>query len=1274
MATFSNDNFMNNKASTDVNVVGFANNALDGILKAIQEAKKATEDLGNRIGENEDRQDKKDAKDKVASVASERRQRAANAAIHGKIDKGFTLIGLVQKSLEKIANYVGDIATRTMKSLDDSVRTQRKLMLSSAQILANQKTASRIAGDVKNYGISPADVRRMTDALAEQGVLATDLSDKQLQLVAVAMNKNNMSAEKALKLAMQSRGEEDSLIKTLIQSTGSTGRKTTEDMLSKSDSSVFQIYAKSVGGMNQAISAYNQFAKQLDHNFGLYMGAEAQNTILESSILYQSGQIEKITDEQLKAIQGLGINANSSPEEIIKQIKSGLQNNKFNENSVRVLRSIEGFGDDFANSLLRMQTDFNKNNGELQTKNIQSGQENIDAAKASVEGGTIGNWLSNAFTKLDVISGGLFSGISTQLNEWFGEDASLEGVVTKGFPVVIGLLGAIAASSLISKGGGLLSSLATGIAGLTGLGGLGGLPDIPGGANTPDAPNGRGTPNAPNIPGGSNTPDAPNGRGTPNTPNGPNGRGIANASRGARALKGLGVVGAVLGAGLTAAELYSIYSAPDTTVASESSSEKFKEEEKKAQSEIKTAKTVGVIAEAGIAAGGAVAGAKIGAMIGAAGGPLGIAAGAIIGTAIGGVGSIVVGNITDSIEKAKNVEIGIKNVKDLKDQITELDTLIAKEGDQDTERKRKLLELRAQVLKDLENATKSNVNTLIANFNSHNEDLANNTGAMAQISKMLKQKQAELKEYEEDNKSISDTTGYKNEIERRNKEMLTLRRAITGLAGGEFNVEEGESLDDAIKRIAADVSGENGWGIFSREAAEDNAAQSQDAMEKFLKDQFIDGLTNGTMHESLDDLKNHDIETIEAFVKQQGIAASLSEKALRELTDEVIKMARGEKEFNEWQMRQEQQNTNTHMPITFAAHGGIYNNFTPAVVGEAGKEAVVPLERPEDMRRVLSSLSSLEKFKLIKALLGSNSKKLTWDLLASVMLNTLGIGKEISSGPIIANDEFVKNVLQGAAAQKGKSYAEIVCNQLVESALKHAGFKTPTTGIVTKHFNHKDMRLVLNDPINGISPTDPKLVPGMILFSHPFTQAEADELNRRKGGKRKAGDPGHMGIYAGDGLWWNSTSSKNNTDYSTGKGIRTSDSRGIGVALTKPFRKGTYKLYAAGYYDGMFSASEVSSANVSKNIPYESNVNKAQGILSDAEINEILSEAGVSNSAAMKQYIEQAKQLVVNANSKDDIIAVLLEIARYLKGIAAAPANKPPMMSVARPYTPAYGT
>jgi uncharacterized membrane protein YgaE (UPF0421/DUF939 family) len=1297
MATFSNDNFMNNKASTDVNVVGFANNALDGILKAIQEAKKATEDLGNRIGENEDRQDKKDAKDKVASVASERRQRAANAAIHGKIDKGFTLIGLVQKSLEKIANYVGDIATRTMKSLDDSVRTQRKLMLSSAQILANQKTASRIAGDVKNYGISPADVRRMTDALAEQGVLATDLSDKQLQLVAVAMNKNNMSAEKALKLAMQSRGEEDSLIKTLIQSTGSTGRKTTEDMLSKSDSSVFQIYAKSVGGMNQAISAYNQFAKQLDHNFGLYMGAEAQNTILESSILYQSGQIEKITDEQLKAIQGLGINANSSPEEIIKQIKSGLQNNKFNENSVRVLRSIEGFGDDFANSLLRMQTDFNKNNGELQTKNIQSGQENIDAAKASVEGGTIGNWLSNAFTKLDVISGGLFSGISTQLNEWFGEDASLEGVVTKGFPVVIGLLGAIAASSLISKGGGLLSSLATGIAGLTGLGGLGGLPDIPGGANTPDAPNGRGTPNAPNIPGGSNTPDAPNGRGTPNTPNGPNGRGIANASRGARALKGLGVVGAVLGAGLTAAELYSIYSAPDTTVASESSSEKFKEEEKKAQSEIKTAKTVGVIAEAGIAAGGAVAGAKIGAMIGAAGGPLGIAAGAIIGTAIGGVGSIVVGNITDSIEKAKNVEIGIKNVKDLKDQITELDTLIAKEGDQDTERKRKLLELRAQVLKDLENATKSNVNTLIANFNSHNEDLANNTGAMAQISKMLKQKQAELKEYEEDNKSISDTTGYKNEIERRNKEMLTLRRAITGLAGGEFNVEEGESLDDAIKRIAADVSGENGWGIFSREAAEDNAAQSQDAMEKFLKDQFIDGLTNGTMHESLDDLKNHDIETIEAFVKQQGIAASLSEKALRELTDEVIKMARGEKEFNEWQMRQEQQNTNTHMPITFAAHGGIYNNFTPAVVGEAGKEAVVPLERPEDMRRVLSSLSASEKFKLIKALLGSNSKKLTWDLLSNVMLKALGIG---SFGPTAQEkSEYDAALAKLDAWQGGKlKPADFIAmfGPIAREDMRATGIPAAITiaqaalesgwGKTAK----ADFRNLFG--IKGKGDAGSKVIP-----THEFTAAGV-RYNKRDTfaqyssylasinahsqylltAKRKKG---LNGLRYGEALLYTDDSDMfarklKECGYATSP---TYAEKLIGLMRQHDMYR--YNISSSAVRPGstlnhIKNSTEFKAANATKSTTNGTapTVNKAQGILSDAEIKEILSAAGLSNTTAMKQYIEYAKLLVGNANNKDDIIAVLLEIARYLKGIAAAPANKLPMMSVARPYTPAYGT
>lgn len=1301
MATFRNDNFMSSKASTDVNVVGFAGNALDGILKAIQTSKKAIEDLAGEIGENADDQKKRANSEKVASVASERRQRAAYAAIHGKVDKAISAIDVLKDTLsaalDKLKDVLKDSFKQSLRSFDDFAKQMRGANLSHADKLAAEAAATaaktidaglRVSQESINSalnGIANANYSQFKKLTTITGNAAKDEANAmRLNLIATLQEKRGISAEEALKISSKFSDDNlDAFKYAVLQATegGSRGERAYAAMKRLLDSPSGQM-ALSKGDFAANMNRIAEAARRLD-SVGAGFSTEFSSKMIEMSTQLQTGMLESVDQGALTTALGIVGGKINSPEQLTDAIGSKLieiqklrDSGKIEEakqlankmqSSLRPL--FEASGNDMGEMINAIN---DAKAGNLAYREIKTGEEYIEEqAKVhedNSKNGKFQNLMDNALAGINnltsgLIDGGIFGSLAVNLDELFGGAITTEDIVTNGFAATIKLLEAIRFGQIINSVGNFLSGAGGGafltkLKSVFGIGaGTAGVASVAG--NLPDIPD------IPDIPGGSNTPD------------GPNGRGGANARRGARALKGLrtlGVVGAVLGAGLTAAELYSIHSAPDTTVASELSSEKFKEEEKKAQDEIKTAKTVGAVAEAGVAAGGALAGAKIGAMIGAAGGPLGIAAGAIIGTAIGGVGSIVVGNITDSIEKAKNVEIGIKNVKDLEHQLTDLDRLIAAEGDQDTERKRELLELRAQVLKDLQNATKANINTLITNFNSHNEDFANgNADAMSHIAEKIKQTQDAL------NVNImKQATGTElsetelSEIEKYKKDLSNLRQAMTGLAGGEFKVEEGESLDDAIKRIAADVRGD---GYFdTREDVEYNAAKDQTEMEQFLKQQALDKLTNGVMHEALDDLKQQDVKTIEEFVKQSKLGAGLSEKALRELTGEVIKLAKNDAAYNEWQMKWEQHNANNPTPITFAANGGIFNKATNTIIGEAGKEAVVPLERPDAMRRVLGTLSASEKFKLIKALFNSNSKKLTWDLLASVMLSTLGIGKEVSSGPIIANDEFVKNVLHGAAAQRGKSYAEIVCNQLVEAALKHAGFKTPTTGIVTKHFNHKDMRLVLNDPINGISPNDPKLVPGMILFSHPFTQAEADELNRRKGGKRKAGDPGHMGIYAGNGLWWNSTSSKNTLDYSTGKGIRASDSRGIGVALTKPFRKGTYKLYAAGYYDGMFSASEVSSANVSKNIPYESNVNKAQGILSDAEINEILSEAGVSNSAAMKQYIEQAKQLVVNANSKDDIIAVLLEIARYLKGIAAAPANKPPMMSAARPYTPAYGT
>jgi hypothetical protein len=286
----------------------------------------------------------------------------------------------------------------------------------------------------------------------------------------------------------------------------------------------------------------------------------------------------------------------------------------------------------------------------------------------------------------------------------------------------------------------------------------------------------------------------------------------------------------------------------------------------------------------------------------------------------------------------------------------------------------------------------------------------------------------------------------------------------------------------------------------------------------------------------------------------------------------------------------------------------------------------------------------------------------------------------VSSEALIGNS-LTDKIIEGAKAQYGKKYSEMVCNQLVEAALKYAGFTPPTTGVVTKHFNHPKMHLVLNDPVNGISSTDKNLLPGMIMFSHPFTQMEADQLNRQKGGNRKAGDPGHMGIYAGNGLWWNATSSKNTVDYSSGKGIRVTDSnKGFGVALTKPTSKGMYKLYAAGYYDGMFDSSITSGlSKATSNIPYDSisSENSIGNILESAKnavstaMSIVVASSNTETRQAVQQYVQQAMSLL-NGKNTSEVISSLSIIVKYLRDIASSPSNKKSIPALSRPVSSPY--
>ena len=734
-------------------------------------------------------------------------------------------------------------------------------------------------------------------------------------------------------------------------------------------------------------------------------------------------------------------------------------------------------------------------------------------------------------------------------------------------------------------------------------------------------------------------------------------------------LKGAKIAG-VIGAGITVAvagkEIYDAFTEDQTSYITDQSSPAYKNIEKSLNQRATAAKAVGATIKAGLSIGAGIAGAKIGATFGAAAGPIGALIGAGVGLAAGAaIGPIISGAADVEMDKL-NASLADNRAK--QKQISD----ILQNGGLTPEAQKHYQEVLNQLKAIEKNTKEAMVNDVASNFKEQNEDLVQNkTGStVKQLYSHMDKLKAEIAESE---KLIAENASNKSLVDSENKHIAEIKKSINDTRtaiqytlGEETGMKAGQSVEDYIsERRKGILFGDSfTWGKYARQTDNmyiDSSGRrhvNKDEFKYNLWDKLLDKAHNGLLgNDTVNKLSEiNDVETFRsAFMELLNNLGLASDKEFANFAWEKMLKETGKENIDEFKN------------VKFLASGGIVNRATPAIVGEAGKEAVIPLTNKSAMTNVIKSLTADEKFSLIRSLLstGGNITKLDFIkiLYSTIFGNSQSSSQATSIGNLVQND-LTRAIIEGAAAQKGHSYTEMMCNQLVEAALKYAGFTPPTTGIVTRHFNNPKMHLVLNDPVNGISPNDPALLPGMILFSHPFTQAEADLLNRTKGGNRKAGDPGHMGIYAGNGLWWNSTSAKSFVDYSSGSGIK---STATGVALTKPYQRGTYKLYAAGYYEGMFSNEAVSGL---PRASAKDGFSSTSGLLSQDDIMSLESAAG-SNSSIMKQYIDQANKLV-SSDNKGDIIAILMEIAKYLKGIASAPSNKSSAIPVGRPLTPVY--
>ena len=1388
----------NRNNTTNVNVVGISRDALSGIMDALDEqahlinslirgisdseaeaARRAREEAADRRRAEEEARNQFKAEQsgekssQVRSIANERRQRAANAAVNGKINKSISAIDVLTNTLKNIGKrligIVSDMARQSLRSYDENAKNMRKQFITTAQIKESLLKGDKAKEALSKMGIkvNSDETKSIVSELHNAGADTKSLTDKQIAAITMMNKTMGTDVKTALSLVKTSKDPEE-IIKMAVQASDKTGRETTAKLMQSVNESWFARYAQQVGGTEKAISEFQKLAKSLDASLGDYgLSADSQKGLIETAVKISSGQIEKVKQDEIANMLAISGDAMKNPEKLVEGIQNMITRTDISKEDklarLRVLDGVEGINQEFITSL---QNAITANSiGEYKQKQIRDSKQNLDAINQAQKGGKLGGLIDSIMTSINTATSGLFDGgifgsLSAEIDEMFGSNLTMEEIVSGGFKVIISLLTAIVMSDFVKGGFNALTGAISGASGLAGLSAGAGKA-----GNTAAK------------------------AGTVASKTGASALKTGAKAIGAKALKGIPVVGAIVGAGLAVYDVYDAATYKPEDISTDLNTKAAKDEEKKLQKEMKKAKTAGSLLKLDALVAGAAAGAAIG-------GPVG----AIVGGVISAAGGLVVDHFVEASNNLKDTEIKVKSLEDLDNKVKTLDEQIAKTTDEGI--KQQLIALRENTaaqrevvrkqLNEKERTHWANMTggttdqsvidsirqTMIDSGNEYNK-LKDTLSKLKTEEERLKGEEARLraegKIQEADNinskltliaddivrKTVQKDEARQNELNAR----LALEKGIDTNLVEEYG---SDSVQDILQLVREDV-GNQSW------------MHTQGDYEKHTLDRLMEQLSEGTNGNELYDhvakLSNsqkiaflteraksagiQDQRIIDEFIKK-AVEASANDVGDKEMYAKFLKYFEATQRLSEAQLKEQKKaNDIAQQPtlnLKMNASGGIYNSFTPAVVGEAGKEAVIPLERPDDMRRVLSDLSNNEKLALLKALL-SKRQRITWGLMGNALATVLGIGSNSTSSNqnildslpkdgVPGDDQATLNRILGfagpyagivyqrllhgwkgnvkdgfkqrkkwydeaianAANQEGRelirgTYAEraldygvselgkpyilrslgkigYVCNELVNACIQASGFnmgKFRVNGVKATFANIQKGKYSGNGYPNFRIRNDltpQTAIPGMVFFQ--------DSRKNREGGFQ----PGHIGlVYYGHQKLHASGGSSNYTKEGFLPNWQT-PCRGVTVT---PFDGSNYVI---GEFPGLFEqVSGNSKSNTFSSIPFgptctetsgseiknysssfSSSVNSAvkkAGLLSDDELNELAKEAGLQNASAMTEFIKQAEILLNSNKDRDSIVAILLEIAKYLRG--AVTSSKQQMVSVARPAASIYG-
>lgn len=166
-----------------------------------------------------------------------------------------------------------------------------------------------------------------------------------------------------------------------------------------------------------------------------------------------SGQIEKVKEDEIANALMISGDAMRSPEKLLAGIENLITNQNMSMsqkiNRLRVLENVEGIDQSLIDAItlaIEAQAE-----GKYKKKGIRSEEDNKEAINQAQRGGKLGGFIDSLISGVNTATGGMLSDLSATLNEYFGENASMEAVVSTGFKMVVTLLGTIVASQLIGN-------------------------------------------------------------------------------------------------------------------------------------------------------------------------------------------------------------------------------------------------------------------------------------------------------------------------------------------------------------------------------------------------------------------------------------------------------------------------------------------------------------------------------------------------------------------------------------------------------------------------------------------------------------------------------------------------------------------------------------------------------------------------------------------------------------------------------------------------------